>query len=126
MQLEVAYPFVGEARWADLGACLRARADEFNTSATDIFGFAVNFQITEVDTLRGGSEHDLLTKLRQGEWCEKAEAGAFNVVVVTPPCDSYSSAVFANAQGPQPVRDFFYPRGLPQLPPHVKAKAEKR
>ena len=47
------------------------------------------------------------------------------MVVVTPTSPSHSRATLGIAQGPNPVWDFFYPRGYPQLSPALCERADE-
>ena len=46
------------------------------------------------------------------------------MVIVTPPCNTFSRAVFANRRGPAPVRDWQWPRGFPWLAAASREAAE--
>lgn len=39
----------------------------------------------------------------------------FDLILASPPCDTFSRVKFANSLGPRPVRDAAHPRGLPDL-----------
>ena len=61
--LHVLYLFAGAVRRADIATCLRSLALELNRSQS--FGFSVEVHCDEIDTLRGGEDHDLSDKVRQ-------------------------------------------------------------
>ena len=46
----------------------------------------------------------------------------FQVVIVTPPCNTHSRAVWANSDGPKPVRSRSHPLGFPWLQGKLLAK----
>ena len=71
--------------------------------------------IEEIDILRGGKRHDLLSKTRQARLLQRIKEGAFVLVAASPPCGTFSRARHANRRGPRPVRSKAYPRGFPWL-----------
>ena len=104
------YIFAGAARRADVGDWLNqmASAQEFT------------LHITEVDLLRsGGAAHNnvldeqfwasLKQRMRSAEW---------SVLVITPPCNTFSRARYANRNGPRPLRSKGWPWGFPWLEGH--------
>ena len=46
---------------------------------------------------------------------KKIERGDFDLVLVAPPCSTFSRALFADLSDTNPLRNYQYPRGLPQL-----------
>ena len=84
----------------------------------------VNVEVTELDILPGGTATNLLADAEQEHWREQGLSGTFAAVVATPSGSSFSRALFSNADGPIPVRNFFHPRGLPRLPQALQQKAE--
>ena len=120
--LQVLYLFAGVARKADLSTCLHALVAEFNRSAA--FGFSVELTEEEIDILRGGAAHDLADKARRDDILRRNQVGAYGVVVSTPPCSNHTRAVFSNAQGPRPTRDFFHPEGYSYLTPAERFKTD--
>ena len=69
----------------------------------------------EIDVLVGGKAHDLLDRHSQDQWLARVEAGEFDMLVLSPPCGSWSRANYANDDGPKPVRSRRYPWGIPHL-----------
>ena len=65
--LSVLYLFAGRPRRADIGACLSAITAEFNNC--DDFAFSITLQVVEVDIVRGGMTHDLLSAARRKDHC---------------------------------------------------------
>lgn len=51
-------------------------------------------------------------------------AEIFFALVLSPPCSTFSRAPWANNKGPRPVRSSKFPRGLPNLWPHERRKAQ--
>ena len=74
--------------------------------------------------MRGGDAHDLTVKERRDTLLQRVLNGVFGITIATPPCSNHTRAVFANAQGGRPTRDFFYPEGFLNLAPWEKAKTE--
>ena len=58
----ILYLFAGRQRQADLEDALRAQVQRFNDGSPQV---TVRLVMTQVDTLRGGSSHDLLSEGRQ-------------------------------------------------------------
>ena len=121
LTLKVIYFFAGQSRWADIVACLRALVDEFN--ACKEFPIAVTLLIEEVDIARGAA-HDLLKVPKQQRYLAQVSSSTFGVVIAAPPCETHTRAVFSGRPGPQPIRDVFHPRVVPNLSPGWRAKAE--
>ncbi len=46
---------------------------------------------------------------------EKVAQREFDMVLATPPCNTFTRAVFANRVGSRPIRGRQYPRGFPWL-----------
>ena len=70
-------------------------------------------EAVEVDVLRDPVEHDLLSADRQEDFRRRVAEGEFDFVMVTPPCNTFSRAVLANAAGPPPLRNCMLPLGVP-------------
>ena len=98
--------FAGRQRHAEIATYLQEIAEE--ESGTTLV-------IDEVDTLRGGIDHNLLLAEKQDFYVQKVKAKEYDIVIATPPCHTFSRAVFANRDGPRPVRDALHPRGFPWL-----------
>ena len=45
----------------------------------------------------------------------RAKAGAYHVILASPPCEQHSRALFSGRPGPPPLRNRKHPRGLPHL-----------
>ena len=69
----------------------------------------------EYDILRG-AECDLSSASLWGKIFQQVESGNFDVVVLTPPCGTFSRARFNfSLSGPRPLRASIFPRGFPWL-----------
>ena len=80
--------------------------------------------IFEVDVLIGGAEHDLLDRAKQDVWLERLEDGEFDVIVLSPPCGTWSRANWANDDGPKPCRNRRHPWGIPNMRANAQLRAE--
>ena len=97
--MKVLYLFAGQERKANIANMLRQRG------AT----------VLEVDIIRN-PQHDL-TKLEQRRYyLDLIAKKTWDVLITSPPCDTFSRAKMANTLGPSPSRSLGYPRGLPNLP----------
>ena len=110
--LRVAYFFSGVPRKASICSYLQKFAEET--------GYGLEFH--EIDIYVGGSEHDLMDSETQEAWISRIVAGEFDVIILSPPCGSWSRANWANNDGPQPCRDRRHPWGLPNMPKHQHPK----
>ena len=119
-KLVVRYVFAGKERWADIAACLRALVAELNSSP--VFGFFADLIIEDIDILRGGDSHDLLDEGKRKRCLSSLVA--VHVLLITPPCDTFTRAVFSGFPGPKPIRDFHHPRGFLDLTPGQREKTE--
>ena len=87
VQLRVLYLFVGVVRRADIGDYLRRLVDEFNLAQGFI---AIVLVLVEVDTLRGGMDHNLLNLERQEKVLDAIAGDEYEVVIIAPPCSTFS------------------------------------
>ena len=73
-------------------------------------------RVTEFDIERS-PEHDLTQKQLQQDIFTQAEQDAWDVVFLSPPCNTFSRARhnYRNAPGPRPLRSSQYPYGFPWL-----------
>ena len=97
--MQVLYLFAGPHRKSSLGHILRSQGAICH----------------EVDILRSNL-HDLTKTVQQEFYLKRIREKAYDVVVSSPPCDTFSRAKMANTNGPRPTRDSDFPRGLPSLP----------
>ena len=72
----------------------------------------VHVVITELD-IQSDRKSDFTIPSVQKKWLQLIAKGIFYAVIVTPPCSTFSRAVWANDLGPFPLRSSSYPRGFP-------------
>ena len=100
------YLFCGKPRKADVKHYLQE------------FGLEHEFSlhVTEVDVERQASD-DLLNSQLWDKIFQELEAGLWDVVVMSPPCNTFSRVRFnwKTSPGPRPLRNFHWPRGFPWL-----------
>eukprot|EP00435_Cladocopium_sp_Y103_P057006 s1874_g19.t1 len=82
----------------------------------------VTLRMTEVD-LQRSDDHDMANEDKWNELVEKIKAGLFYLILMSPPCSTWSRAVWANKLGPRPVRSREYPLGFPWLVGELRDKA---
>ena len=98
----VLYLFAGRARQADFGQALREVIAIWNSEANAV---QMTLMLEEIDTLRGGLDHNLLEPSAQTAYVGRVLDGDFDLVIVTPPCKTFSRAVFQKDSGPKPIRN---------------------
>eukprot|EP00973_Karenia_brevis_P090588 12403332-Karenia_brevis.AAC.1 len=99
----VIYLFSGAKRRADVGDFLREGAEAAR----------LQLDLKEYDLLRGGEQHNVVLEEVWNSLCKDVQKA--HAVIVTPPCNTHSRALWANANGPRPVRNKQYPKGFPWL-----------
>ena len=72
----------------------------------------VQVEITELD-IQSDRRSDFTIPSVQKKWLQSIAQGIYYAVIVTPPCSTFSRAVWANDLGPFPLRSSAYPRGFP-------------
>ena len=72
----------------------------------------VQVEITELD-IQADRRSDFTIPAVQKKWLRMIAQGIFFAVIVTPPCSTFSRAVWANDLGPYPLRSSTHPRGFP-------------
>ena len=80
--MRVAYLFSGRHRRASIAEELKALCISS--------GFGLAFE--ELHILIGGEEHDLLDSEKQSQLLGRLEEGAFDLVILSPPCGTWSRA----------------------------------
>ena len=80
-------------------------------------------QITEVDIVND-DKHDLSKEAVKAGWMNQIQSGINNVVLVTPPCSTFTRARCANKRGPPPIRSKQHPKGFPWLRVELRKQAE--
>ena len=78
----------------------------------------------DVDLLRGGAAHDLLTPERRGHYFDRISSGV-DILILAPPCDTHTRARHSLVAGPRPLRDASWPRGRPGLTAAEQIKVDK-
>ena len=59
------------------------------------------------------------------EYIRRTAEGEFDLVIVTPPCNTFSRAVFQKDSGPKPIRDREWPKGFPWLEAEARIRADE-
>ena len=114
--LSVLYLFAGEDRKASIKGAI--------VDIARVWAPSVAVDLRELDVCQGGAEHDLSDPERQADIVDQVRRGAWHWVILSPPCNTWSRAVWSNPQGPRPVRSHRYPLGFPWLSRADRAKAE--
>ena len=107
------YVFAGLKRKNSVADYLRKKAAKFH----------VQVEIHEVDIQRS-RRMDLTSPKVQKRHLQAIDSGVYDAVILTPPCSTFSRAVWANDRGPYPLRSFFCPRGFAWNSKSRKEKAE--
>ena len=115
-RLRVLYLFSGASRKSSIKECLIALCKD-STIFTDVL-------VNEVDVLNDPLSHDLMDEDRRLQYIHEVATGQWHIAIVTPSCSTWTRAVYANTQGPRPVRSRDYPLGFPWLSGWLKSKAE--
>ena len=105
--------FAGVSRRADLKSCLATACDEAG----------LTFTCQEVDIQRDEAQ-DVLSDSFWLRLLNQVRRHEFNIIVMSPPCSTFSRATFANRAGPPPLRNPDWPEGFPWLSGALKVKAE--
>ncbi|CAE7381755.1 unnamed protein product [Symbiodinium natans] len=66
---------------------------------------------------------DLATSKVRNFYLQQLRDGLYDAVLLSPPCSSFSRAVWANFRGPRPVRSSLFPRGYKKLTAVERDKA---
>ena len=106
-RFKLLYLFAGQPRKADLADFL---------DRTDIEVVAVDILLDESRDVADSEYWDALrARVRQG---------VFDLVLVSPPCNTFSRAVFSNSKGPRPLRNADFSCVFPWLSGSDKQKAD--
>ena len=103
--LRVLYLFAGARRKSGLARSLKIACK----------GTGIAVTVDEIDILRGGRRHDLLSRKRQATFRDRIKRGYYHLTAASPPCGSFSRARSANRRGPKPIRSKKFLRGFPWL-----------
>ena len=71
--------------------------------------------VKEVDLLIHGEDDNILDDKVWQTILKDLERGEYDAQILSPPCNEFSRAKWANNQGPQPTRSRQYQRGYPWL-----------
>ena len=93
------YLFAGPRRKSTIGALLRKSG----------------WNVTDVDILRGGKAHDLTLQAVQKTYLDEIRGRKYDLLLLSPPCDSFTRVKFANPWGPRPLRSKEFPHGFDYL-----------
>ena len=74
----------------------------------------IELKLVELDILRNARVNFALDSVRLF-WLDKITSGAFDLVLSSPPCSTFSRAPWANLWGPKPIRSFKFLRGFTDL-----------
>ncbi|CAJ1392764.1 unnamed protein product [Effrenium voratum] len=110
----VLYLFSGEERKSSTGSQLREMASKA--------GYKVLLE--EWDMLRN-PDHDLTDEGKRQGILEQIKGGKCAVIIVTPPCGTWSRVTWANHFGPKPVQDEARPWGYPSLSEKLQKRADE-
>ena len=104
--IRVLYVFSGLPRQADIRARLEFLQDQYS--------FVL--QMVEFDLLRDQS-HDVSLPHTWKHLCSLIDSGSFDVLIISPPCNTFSRArhAFRRSPGPKPLRNVHWPLGFPWL-----------
>lgn len=106
------YLFAGRQRKFSVAYYLRKMAKEFKCK----------IEVVELDILRD-RKCDFTRPKVQRKWLQRIQRGEFHALVSSPPCSTFSRAVWANDGGPFPLRSRAHLRGFPWNAPKRKTKA---
>ena len=112
-KVKVLYLFAGADRPSSLAASLKELEKKFGAQ----------MEIEMIDIIRSEA-HDLSKEEVRGSFRGRVQAGEFEVVVITPPCSTWTRVRMANYRGPRPVRDMQHPWGFPWLSNRDKQEAD--
>ena len=116
MHVKVLYCFSGPHRRASLAVALFLLRSALFPH--------VGIEVVEIDTLNDPVSHDLLDSDRQEDFASAILAGHFHFQVFAPLGSTWTRAVWANHNGPRPLRSAEYPLGFPWLSIANREKVE--
>ena len=118
MVLRVLYLYAGEARKAELGTALNLEASRLSNELHGEFSVVLE----EHDILRG-QKSDLSNISTTSALLQRIKDGFYDLIIASPPCETFSRVKFQNKLGPAPIRSFEHPKGFPWLSAADKASA---
>ena len=113
-ELRVIYIYAGKSRKADIRACLWEICKDK--------GWLLVME--EIDVVRDPKAHDTMKTDNWDSIKLRIVTRRMFIVVVTPPCESWTRVLYANSWGPHPVRSVEHPWGFPWLSENDKLRAE--
>jgi hypothetical protein len=102
--LRVLYIFAGRERQCDVHSHL--------LELQQVFNFQLSMK--EIDILRDPT-HDITDSKLVNSLLREIDSLHFDVVIVTPPCNTFSRARSSSSPGPKPLRSAQFPWGFPWL-----------
>ena len=119
--LRVAYLFSGISRKSSIASELKKLCEQSG----------LGLIVDEIDIYNGGSSHDLLDPEVQANLEKKISQGGYDVVVISPPCATWSRANYNPPPGgrpdpryPDPCRSKQHPWGFPDSKPATRRRAD--
>ena len=106
------YLFSGEPRKSDVRSCI----ERLCTAK------GVQLEILEIDLVRADA-HDMYNDENWEKIAQGIREGKWDAIIMSPPCSTWSRAVWSNKLGPKPVRSRDFPHGFPWLVGDLKEKA---
>eukprot|EP00435_Cladocopium_sp_Y103_P055965 s367_g18.t1 len=113
--LKVMYLFAGHQRHSDIGSFLR-KAESSGRFKLELMEFDIE-RSPDHDLTDESLWDKIFTLLKEGNW----------VLIVSPPCNTFSRARFRHQQhpGPKPLRTRTWPKGFPWLSKRDRAKVDE-
>ena len=75
----------------------------------------LNWIVTEIDILQERDKHDLTNKGVQERILSQLSSPGFDLMLTSPPCDTFTRVKYSNRWGPRPTRTSVFRRGMPNL-----------
>ena len=102
----ILYIFAGRERQSDIKSYLQQIfKDRFREEV---------LEVVELDIKRDLA-HDLMNDVLYQKLLGEVARGKYDFILASPPCETWSRALFANRNGPRPLRDSRHPWGFPWL-----------
>lgn len=113
--VRVLYMFPGTDRKAQIRAALLGAVQTLD----------LEVEVHEADLVHDSDFGGLLNSEARTSYLSDIRDGRWHLLVVSPPCASFSRAVLANTRGPRPVRNATYPMGFPWLEGAPRRRADE-
>ena len=110
--LRVLYVFSGTPRKHDMTSCLQEMCR--------VSGYKLAMECIDI---KRKPRVDLSYSKQRNRILNKIKAGAYDAILLSPPCSTFTRAVWANFKGPCPVQSYEKPRGLDNLTAAERDKA---